>query len=997
MATWQSAGKVRMTPKGTWSSSVAYEVLDLVVDANAEKSYLAKQDVPVGTPLTNTTYWDVTSDVSGVIESFNTRANQQLMNSQNDVNSMISASIGRVDDLVEEAANSVAQMQDYTSEYSTRVHGESAVAYGNPMEIYPDEGSLLKPVTEIKVQQEGSGDPYPAGGGKNLIDPKAYAKNSMNTTLNGDVFTTTFQGGGIHVNTLSGGDFIIKHPAGTYTLSTVAVSENVDFYFYFYDAANAVAGGQNGMRHVYLTKAGDVTSHVVTFNTETIITIVGNYQNPIECSYKLQLEQGESYTGYAPYENIRPFIGYDTLNLTRITGKNLFGGKAFADAIKSADKSNTVVINESGGTVVFRSEKTGNVPFYKKLKPNTQYTIILNGKNSNGLTGSNICVYYNDGIQPTYAHVSFSDASTASYGRFVTPEGRSVGSVGVIIYGGVSTLYYDKCGIFEGVVALEDFEAYQGDTYTAYPGQTVYCGSMDWTTGKMLSKGELIDGSLLNWTYWYDHMFFAAPGTYLYDALCEIYPKGSISKNGIFTRIESRGSFYIRDTTLTDGAAGVDELKQKLTGHKIVYLKDKADVSQLTPHQILALKGKNTIYGDGDLTVEYYRPISSLVDRYNALVEATTDPFEVSGNPVTCQTIGHQELEVVTKFEPKQEGSGDPSPDNVRPISGWDALGLNRAGNNLFGGLAFAEKLKQVAGATIDRGAGTVYFTGESVANNPVLFDGFKPDTKYTIILYGKQNNNASRVANLAIIYSDGGAAHYLAFQTAGENSYCVTATVDGRSATKLVGTYVDAGVTLYYDKCGIFEGAVTLEDFEPFIGDIYTALPGQTVYGGRVNWAKGELIDEYMSITLDGSETTWTRYGAINGFTVQIPKMKDSTYAKGWASYIPNGSSFGKYEMIIGSNSNFLYFCHVDDVWGVSTDKELKAYLAAHPLQIVVPRATPIKHQLTPRQITALQGGNTFTGDGTITVKGRQPKHIAIEERVAALESAILNLATTT
>lgn len=37
-------------------------------------------------------------------------------------------------------------------------------------------------------------------------------------------------------------------------------------------------------------------------------------------------------------------------------------------------------------------------------------------------------------------------------------------------------------------------------------------------------------------------------------------------------------------------------------------------------------------------------------------------------------------------LNPKQSGSGDPSPDNVRPISGWDSVSVLRAGKNLFDG-----------------------------------------------------------------------------------------------------------------------------------------------------------------------------------------------------------------------------------------------------------------------------------------------------------------------
>ena len=58
-------------------------------------------------------------------------------------------------------------------------------------------------------------------------------------------------------------------------------------------------------------------------------------------------------------------------------------------------------------------------------------------------------------------------------------------------------------------------------------------------------------------------------------------------------------------------------------------------------------------------------------------------PVAKEGNPVSEIGIGSAGLDVKTTFEPKQEGSGDPSPDNVRPITGWTGAKLTRCGKNL--------------------------------------------------------------------------------------------------------------------------------------------------------------------------------------------------------------------------------------------------------------------------------------------------------------------------
>ena len=56
------------------------------------------------------------------------------------------------------------------------------------------------------------------------------------------------------------------------------------------------------------------------------------------------------------------------------------------------------------------------------------------------------------------------------------------------------------------------------------------------------------------------------------------------------------------------------------------------------------------------------------------IVDTLCPPFSVSGNPVTCNPVEGYPLSAVVTLEPKQAGTGDPSPENVRPISGYDSV-----------------------------------------------------------------------------------------------------------------------------------------------------------------------------------------------------------------------------------------------------------------------------------------------------------------------------------
>lgn len=53
-------GRVSIAPKGSWDNSVAYEKLDVVTKAGS--SYIARQDVPAGTAVTDTDYWQMIAE-----------------------------------------------------------------------------------------------------------------------------------------------------------------------------------------------------------------------------------------------------------------------------------------------------------------------------------------------------------------------------------------------------------------------------------------------------------------------------------------------------------------------------------------------------------------------------------------------------------------------------------------------------------------------------------------------------------------------------------------------------------------------------------------------------------------------------------------------------------------------------------------------------------------------------------------------------------------------
>lgn len=56
---------------------------------------------------------------------------------------------------------------------------------------------------------------------------------------------------------------------------------------------------------------------------------------------------------------------------------------------------------------------------------------------------------------------------------------------------------------------------------------------------------------------------------------------------------------------------------------------------------------------------------------------------------------GYPVVELIANIEPKQSGSGDPAPDNVRPISGFTAMNISKKGKNFFDNALFPKTITE--------------------------------------------------------------------------------------------------------------------------------------------------------------------------------------------------------------------------------------------------------------------------------------------------------------
>lgn len=65
------------------------------------------------------------------------------------------------------------------------------------------------------------------------------------------------------------------------------------------------------------------------------------------------------------------------------------------------------------------------------------------------------------------------------------------------------------------------------------------------------------------------------------------------------------------------------------------------------------------------------------------IVDMLCPPLQERGNPVICYPVAGSKLDVKASWEPTQEGTGTPSPDNIRPIHGRNNISITRQEDEL--------------------------------------------------------------------------------------------------------------------------------------------------------------------------------------------------------------------------------------------------------------------------------------------------------------------------
>lgn len=315
---------------------------------------------------------------------------------------------------------------------------------------------------------------------------------------------------------------------------------------------------------------------------------------------------------------------------------------------------------------------------------------------------------------------------------------------------------------------------------------------------------------------------------------------------------------------------------------------------------------------------------------------------------------------VVVNITPVQSGSGDPSPDNVRPISGWTGAEISVTGDNLYAVGNFIEH-------SYLGDDGTITYTGNQ---NVVVFAKCKPNTIYT---FSKNAGIRFRVATTteppkigtpfaSLSNYDGSTSHAY---TTGATAEWLVAWVynysDGDMATMLASITINEGSTALLNEP---QGTVYPISWQTQAGE---------VFGGTIDAVSGELKVTHGYASYNGSEN-WLVSTAdpaawfyVLNANLKAGRQILATNLFAQSNNTAKGCAWGVYQQI-----------HVYPPESVAPSgqtaaglAEFKTFLESNPLQVVYPLAQPVTYQLAPQQITSLLGqNNVWSNTGDTEVK---------------------------
>ena len=314
---------------------------------------------------------------------------------------------------------------------------------------------------------------------------------------------------------------------------------------------------------------------------------------------------------------------------------------------------------------------------------------------------------------------------------------------------------------------------------------------------------------------------------------------------------------------------------------------------------------------------------------------------------------------LVVDIDPVQDLSqGDPSPENICPISGWTGCNVQRTGFNVW------DEEWEVGGYATSTGA--AWDTNTRIRSKTTNYISVLPNTTYYVNMPSGTN------MYLDIMFYNAGKT----FISRTNPSAGTTFTTPSDARFMRFASGVEYGTTYNHDISINYPS--TDHSYHPYTGRSITIDLGQTVYGGKLDVLSGVLTVDMAMVDL--GTLTWTRAAAGDNYvfyTTDILKANNSNFL---CSQYANSHAVRQDmpDKTCGvTNTTVNVFCIRDDIY--TEDDVFKSAMSG--VQLCYELATPITIQLTPHEVKSLLGqNNIFADTGDTSAEYRADTTLYIE-----------------
>lgn len=385
-----------------------------------------------------------------------------------------------------------------------------------------------------------------------------------------------------------------------------------------------------------------------------------------------------------------------------------------------------------------------------------------------------------------------------------------------------------------------------------------------------------------------------------------------------------------------------------------------------------------------DTTVTDSAPWSS-----KHIVDMLCPPLEETGNPVVCYPVENYPLGVKVTLEPVQEGSGTPSPENIRPIHGRESVQVERCGENLLDvARIFSDKETHDAVTFTNNKDGTI--TVDGITTRTTYFNSlntfFLPAGTYTICAMSNTRMSVLRTSDRATLAASQ-VGKFRTF-TLAKNEVCdCFIACDGAFSNEVI-------------RPCIVQGVVDT-GWTQFHGDIYDLTLPRTIYGGTVDAVTGEgqetwkVLNNFNNYTFSegDSEAGWPQSeDAVAWFTTDLQAASNESNVLSNVLHAISNIVTSAVPYTIGATTSYCALRLPRSV--AATGDDVKNWLKVNDAKIAFKGKEQTLFTATGAQpISALAGVNTVLTDAdSATVTGRADPI----KRITDLEDAVASMTTT-